>query len=113
MPCRKAELVATYAERLWDAWKEYEKRHGALSGVRLAARVEERIGEPFNDSKLSRVRSGKRRATVEELVALSEELEVPFLWLATGKRENYSLPIEVGNEEPAERPKKRLKRKGA
>ena len=96
MPCGisrpTAELVATYVQRLWDAWKDYEKRHGALSGVKLAERVQKRIGGVFDDTKLSRLRHGKRRATVEELIALAEELEVPFLWLARGEGRRF--PVE-------------------
>lgn len=80
MPCRNlwamAELKGRYGQRLWEAWKDYEKIHGALSGVELAKRVQARVGGVFDDSKLSRIRSGKRRATVEEHYALAAELEI-------------------------------------
>lgn len=103
MPCRNfgptVELVASYTRRLWEAWKDYEKLHGALSGVKLAARVEARIGGVFDDSKLSRIRSGKRRATVEELYALAAELGVSPAWLAFG--EGKHPPAEMLPDVPA------------
>lgn len=98
--------MAGYAARLWDAWKEYEKRHGRLSGVKLAARVEKRIGEPFDDSKLSRIISGKRKATVEELEALALEIDADFFLLATGKR---SPGLQKAPEVPAPDTRKKLK----
>lgn len=72
-----AELKRTgYAKRLWDAWKEYEKENGALSGVELAARVQRRVGGVFDDTKLSKIHKGKRRATVDEHYALATELRI-------------------------------------
>ena len=72
-----AELKRTgYAKRLWSAWKEYEKENGDLSGVRLAALVEARIGRAFDDVKLSKIHRGKRRATVDEHYALAAELGI-------------------------------------
>lgn len=103
-----AELKGHYADRLWDAWKDYEKTHGALSGVELAARVQQRVGGIFDDTKLSRIRHKKRRATVEELIAISEELEVSFLWLARGQ--HTELPSDAGAERLLTR-RKRLHRK--
>lgn len=105
-----AELKGHYADRLWDAWKDYEKAHGALSGVELAARVQRRVGGIFDDTKLSRIRHKKRRATVEELVALAEELEVSFLWLARGQ--HTELPSDDGADEIPTR-RKRPHRKTA
>lgn len=87
-----AELKPNYSQLLWEAWKEYEKRHGALSGVELARRVEKRVGGVFDDTKLSRIRSGKRRATVEEHYALATELEIDPDKLA-GQRPDEPEPV--------------------
>lgn len=83
-----AELKRTgYAKRLWDAWKEYEKENGTLTGVQLAALVQARIGRPFDDTKLGKIHKGKRRATVDEHYALAAELDVNPDLLAGQKRE--------------------------
>jgi hypothetical protein len=72
-----AELKRTgYAKRLWDAWKDFEKDNGRLSGTRLAALVEARIGRRFDDSKLTKIHTMKRRATVDEHYALAAELGI-------------------------------------
>lgn len=71
-----AELTDSYSQRLWEAWKDYEKVHGALSGVELARRVQARIGGVFDDSKLSRIRAGKRRVALDEHYALAAELKI-------------------------------------
>lgn len=112
-----AELKRTgYAKRLWDAWKEYEKDYGDLSGVRLAALVEARIGRAFDDVKLSKIHRGKRRATVDEHYALAAELDIDPHRLA-GQQSVGSVELEVIEEEtlpvvvPARRKKARRKKR--
>lgn len=72
-----AELKRTgYAKRLWDAWKEFEKEHGDLSGVKLSEQVQARVGRKFDDSMLSKIHRGKRLAKVDEHYALAFELKI-------------------------------------
>jgi hypothetical protein len=108
-----AELRRTgYAKRLWDAWKDYEKDHGDLSAVRLAALVAARIRRPFDDTKLSKIHRGKRRATVDEHYALAAELKVDPDRLA-GQKGSAHIPIEEDATEPAPRPSSLQKGKRA
>lgn len=105
-----AELKRTgYAKRLWDAWKDYEKEHGTLSGVQLAALVEGRIKRPFDDVKLSKIHRGKRRATVDEHYALAAELGIDPNVLA-GHDAHHRFPVEQDEAPPMTTT--RRKRKG-
>lgn len=94
-----AELKRTgYAKRLWDAWKDYEKENGDLSGVQLAALVQARIGRRFDDTKLSKIHRGKRRAAVDEHYALAAELDVDPDLLAGQKKRVVIAPHPVATK---------------
>lgn len=90
-----------YPSRLWEAWKDFEKAKGELSGVELARRVSRRLGETFDHSTLSRIKNRQRKATVEELYGIAIELGVSPAWLAFGIKEGEESDIKKASSKTA------------
>lgn len=105
-----AELRRTgYAKRLWEAWKDFEKENGRLTGTALAALIDGRLDYRFDDSKLTKILKGKRRATVDEHYAFAAELRIDPNVLA-GKDARHHFPVE--QDEPLPAKTAQQKRKG-
>lgn len=75
---------AGFAQRVWEAYKELEKREGKVSQADLARRIEERGGHPTRQDDVSRWFREVSRPEFEELPAIAEVLGVDLMWLTFG-----------------------------
>lgn len=92
-----------FARRVWEAYKDLEKREGRVSQSELARRIEARGGHPTRQDDVSRWFREVSRPSFEELPAIAEVLGVDLMWLAFGT-------IEAGDETPRKPAAKRESR---
>jgi transcriptional regulator with XRE-family HTH domain len=98
---------AGFAQRVWEAYKDLEKREGKVSQAELARRIEERGGHKTRQDDVSRWFREVSRPAFEELPAIAEVLGVDVMWLTFGtqpqaKPERPEIPMK-NNRKPAPR----------
>lgn len=74
-----------FAQRIWEAFKELEKREGKpVSQSELARRIEERGGHRTRQDDVSRWFREVSRPDYEELPTIANVLGVNLMWLTFG-----------------------------
>jgi transcriptional regulator with XRE-family HTH domain len=98
---------STFGQRVWEAYKELEKREGRISQEELARRIESAGGHRTRQLDVSRWFREVSRPAFEELPAIAEVLGVDVMWLTFGtqpqaKPERPEIPMK-NNRKPAPR----------
>lgn len=77
--------VETFGQRLYTARLRLSADQGrAFSQIEFAATVGGLLGEPFHQTRLSRLEANNSRPTLAEIVAIAEASGQSVLWLAFG-----------------------------
>lgn len=73
----------SFAQRLWDAYKDLEKRDGKVSQSELARRIEDRGGHPTRQDDVSRWFREVGCPEYEELPAIAPVLGIDLMGTGT------------------------------
>lgn len=107
----------SFAERVWIAYKDLEKREKRPIPQReLAERIEARGGHPTRQDDVSRWFRGAARPTYEELPAIAEVLRVDLAWLTFGAPQPFlgdTRKADRTGDALVERGRDKRRRKGA